>query len=282
MRPSLIVTDLDGTLLDPGGALSTGNQMAVRELAAHGIPFILATGRTYYECNFVLGSIPSCRRMIGAAGALLTDASNGQTLAREVLPQQLVRRVTESILAEGHLVQLLQDPSCVEHHYFLVGDGPLHPTMHWWLDLHELTSHRASTLEGLDLSHTARIGVVGGPSELEGLTARIEAAFGEELVIRHWQAVSETEDQPTYLLELFNRGVDKWGMIEQVVATEGLDPQGVVTIGDGLNDIEMLRNAPRGIAMGQADRSVQAVADEVVASNREDGFAEAIRALLRS
>ncbi|MAJ46586.1 MAG: hypothetical protein CBC35_04720 [Planctomycetes bacterium TMED75] len=282
MRPSVIVSDLDGTLLGPGGALSDGTLAAVSELAAHGIPFILATGRSFYECKFVLDAIPCCQEMIGAAGALLSDARSGQTLARDALPNELVVRVTEFILAEGHLAQLLQDRSCVEYDYLLVGRGALHPTMDWWLDLHELNSHRVPSLEGLDLSHTIRIGVVGGPGELEALTQRIETAFGEELVIRHWEAVSETESQPTYLLELFNRGVDKWGMIEHVLERDGLDPERVVTIGDGLNDIQMLDRAPLGIAMGQARTSVQAVANQVVGSNREDGFAQAIRTLLRS
>ena len=282
MRPSLIVSDLDGTLLGPSGALSHGNLVAVSELAADGIPLILATGRSFYECKFVLDAIPCCEEMIGAAGALLSDARTGQTLARDALPAELVVRVTEFILAEGHLAQLLQDRSRVEHDYFLVGEGALHPTMDWWLDLHQLKAHRVPTLAGLDLSHTIRIGVVGGPRELEGLTQRIETAFGQELVIRHWEAVSETEDQPTFLLELFNRGVDKWGMIERVVSRDGLDPEGVVAIGDGLNDIQMLRHAPLGIAMGQARASVQAVANQVVGSNREDGFAQAIRAVLRS
>ena len=256
--------------------------MAVSELASRGIILILATGRTFFECKFVLERIQSCREMIGAAGALLTDVSTGQTLAREVLSPDLVARVTETILAEGHPAQLLQDRSHCEHHYVLAGTAALHPTMSWWLSVHDLQTHRVASLDGVDLSHTARIGVVGGPRELEGLTERIEAIYGDELVIRHWQAVSETEDQPTYLLELFRRGVDKWSMIEHVIQRDGISAREVVTIGDGLNDIQMLRAAGLGIAMGQADAEVKASADRVVASNRDDGFAQAIRELLRS
>ena len=282
MRPRLIVSDLDGTLLDPDGALSEENLAAVDALAAQEIPFILATGRCYIESKFVLQRIQSCRQMIGAAGALLTDTSDGSTLARELLPAELITQVVSRVIAQGHPVQLLQDRSRCEHDYLLVGSAPLHPTMDWWLSSHGLSAHRTDSLEGLDLSHTVRIGVVGGPRELDGLTTRIEEAHGEELVIRHWPAVSETEDQPTYLLELFRRGVDKWTMIEQVVTQMGIDPREVVTIGDGLNDMHMLAKAGLGIAMGQAQPQVKASADRVVGDNREHGFAQAICELLRS
>ena len=282
MRPRLIVSDLDGTLLDPDGSLSRENCMAVGELSSRGITFILATGRSYFESKFVLERIQSCREMIGAAGALLTDTANGQTLAREVLCADLITRVSETILAEGHLVYLLQDRSCCAQDYLVAGTASVHPTMSWWLSSHGLRTHQVPVLDELNLSHTVRMGVIGGPQELEGLTERIENAYGDELVIRHWQAVSQTADQPTYLLELFKKGVDKWSMIEQLIQRDGIAAQEVVALGDGLNDIQMLRNAGLGIAMGQAEPEVKGAANTVVASNRDGGFAEAIRELLRS
>ena len=282
MRPRLIVSDLDGTLLDPDGSLSRESCLAVGALGSRGIHFILATGRTFFESKFALERIQCCREMIGAAGALLTDASNGHTIAREVLSPDLIERVTEMILREGHLAQLLQDRSHTEHDYLLVGGARLHPTMDWWLSVHELRADRVEALDGVDLSHTVRIGVVGDPQELDGLTERIETAFGDELVVRHWEAVSERSDRSTFLLELFGKGVDKWTMIEHVMRRDGIPVEEVAVIGDGLNDIQMLREAGLGIAMGQADAEVKAAADLVVGSNRADGFAEAIRGLLRS
>jgi hydroxymethylpyrimidine pyrophosphatase-like HAD family hydrolase len=47
----------------------------------------------------------------------------------------------------------------------------------------------------------------------------------------------------------------------------------VLAIGDGRNDIEMLRWAGRGVAMGQAVQPVLDVADAVTASVLEDGAA---------
>jgi hydroxymethylpyrimidine pyrophosphatase-like HAD family hydrolase len=55
-----------------------------------------------------------------------------------------------------------------------------------------------------------------------------------------------------------------------------IDPQRVLAIGDAENDVEMLQLVGLGVAMGNAVEHLKAVADQVVASNDEDGVAEAI------
>ena len=57
----------------------------------------------------------------------------------------------------------------------------------------------------------------------------------------------------------------------------GVDPAHVMAMGDGENDIEMLQLAGLGVAMGNAGPKLKAVADVVVATNDQDGVAEAIQ-----
>lgn len=49
-----------------------------------------------------------------------------------------------------------------------------------------------------------------------------------------------------------------------------------MAMGDANNDIEMLQFAGLGIAMGNASDYVKSLADDVTASNEEDGVARAI------
>jgi len=55
-----------------------------------------------------------------------------------------------------------------------------------------------------------------------------------------------------------------------------IDIAHTMAIGDSENDIDMLREAAVGVAVSGADRDVQAVADYIVASNDDDGVAEAL------
>lgn len=54
-----------------------------------------------------------------------------------------------------------------------------------------------------------------------------------------------------------------------------LSPEQLVAVGDGSNDLEMVRHAGCGVAMGNAVADVKAAADAVVASNDEGGIVEA-------
>ena len=49
-----------------------------------------------------------------------------------------------------------------------------------------------------------------------------------------------------------------------------------MTFGDSYNDISMLRTAAIGIAMGNAEEAVKAVADHVTDTNEADGIAKAL------
>ena len=67
--------------------------------------------------------------------------------------------------------------------------------------------------------------------------------------------------------------MDKSTGLKVALAQYDLDPSGLIAIGDGRNDIEMLTYAGRGISMGSAPDEVKAAADEVTKSVQDDGVA---------
>lgn len=64
--------------------------------------------------------------------------------------------------------------------------------------------------------------------------------------------------------------------VEWLLKRLGVDPERCMAIGDGENDVEMLRLCGLGVAVGNAGAAARAVADVVVESNDDDGVAEAI------
>jgi hydroxymethylpyrimidine pyrophosphatase-like HAD family hydrolase len=77
----------------------------------------------------------------------------------------------------------------------------------------------------------------------------------------------------TAWLDLAPEGVSKASGLEEVCARRGVAAEHVLAIGDGRNDIEMLRWAGRGVAMGQAPLEVQEAADAVTETVENDGAA---------
>ena len=84
----------------------------------------------------------------------------------------------------------------------------------------------------------------------------------------------------TAWLDLAPVGVNKASGLAYVAERLGVDSSDVLAIGDGRNDLEMLRWAGRGVAMGQAPDEVKEAADEVTASIEDDGAADVLRSLL--
>ncbi|HEX2893388.1 MAG TPA: HAD family hydrolase [Marmoricola sp.] len=78
----------------------------------------------------------------------------------------------------------------------------------------------------------------------------------------------------TAWLDLSPVGVHKASGLEEVCRRLGVDRAHVLAIGDGRNDMEMLRWAGRGVAMGQAVEEVRRAADDVTGTVDDDGAAQ--------
>ena len=57
-----------------------------------------------------------------------------------------------------------------------------------------------------------------------------------------------------------------------------IDIKDVIAIGDGLNDISMIKTAGLGVAMENAEKEVKEIADEITSTNLENGVAKILRA----
>ena len=75
----------------------------------------------------------------------------------------------------------------------------------------------------------------------------------------------------TAWLDLSPVGVSKASGLAMVADELGVAQDDVLAIGDGRNDIEMLRWAGRGVAMGQATEEVREAADAVTETVYDDG-----------
>jgi hydroxymethylpyrimidine pyrophosphatase-like HAD family hydrolase len=73
--------------------------------------------------------------------------------------------------------------------------------------------------------------------------------------------------------------VTKATTLAGLVAERGLGAADVVAFGDMLNDLDLLVWAGHGVAVSNAHPDVLAVADEITASNDDDGVAQVLERL---
>ena len=120
-----------------------------------------------------------------------------------------------------------------------------------------------------------------------GLTNKIHMFF--RTVEQRDQAWELVKDEPYSImsstvndLELMPPGVDKGLGMRKLAEHLGLTAEQIMTIGDGGNDVDMLRQAGIGVAMANASEEAKAAADHILAwSNDEDGVAKAVWAVIK-
>lgn len=275
----LLVLDLDGTLLGPGGNVSMANMDAIDHVRAQGVTLLVATGRCLNETRHLLEEIKYEGPMIGACGAVLSNCTDGRTLRRETLAPDLVHQVVSHLGEAGHTSLVLKDHHEAGYDYLLVGGSGLHPVSEWWMNSMNISCRWVDRIE--DDPHpddTIRVSGIDNPVRLDRAGGKIKEELGHCTKLLQWSAVtsSHATGSDVHILEVFAHGVDKWPMIEAFCNLHGLDSSRVIAIGDGLNDIGMLSRATLGIAMANANEHVRSAADELTGHHDEDGVATAI------
>ena len=79
-----------------------------------------------------------------------------------------------------------------------------------------------------------------------------------------------------YNIEINAAGVNKGTALVELGSMLGIRREEIMACGDGDNDIEMVKEAGFGVAMGNAEEEVKAAADYITLSNEEEGAAKAI------
>lgn len=262
MQPAhLVALDVDGTTITHAGELRDPVRDAVARAAAAGHHLVIATGRT------VLGTLPILAELGLQRGYAV--CSNGAVTVALDPGHPSGYDVVEAVTFDpAPALELLRDawPDAVVAVEDL-GVG------------FKVSAPFPDSLDGVI--------IVVPWEELKAnpvtrLTFRSVTGTSEDfLELAHRIGLHEMNYAVGYSawLDINPEGVSKGAALERVRRRLGVSPQHTVAIGDQRNDIEMIRWARRGVAMGNAPAQVQDIADEVTATVEQDGLARVLDSL---
>jgi hydroxymethylpyrimidine pyrophosphatase-like HAD family hydrolase len=260
---SLVALDVDGTLMSYDGVISPGVRDAVRAVRDAGAHVVLATGRS------AVSVVPVARDLGLDTGWVV--ASNGAVTLRLDPALDGGYEVTEAIRFDPEpvlRVLRLEMPDAL----YAVEDVGTGFRVSAPFPEHELDgNHRVVSFEELCSEPVTRVVMRdphGTPQEFHALVERV--GLHEVSYAVGWSA----------WLDLSPGGVSKGTALEELRRALGVEPFATVAVGDGNNDLEMLRWAARGVAMGHAAEPVRAAADEVTGTIEDDGALAVLRSLL--
>ncbi|WP_330458749.1 HAD hydrolase family protein [Streptomyces sp. NBC_00820] len=258
----LIATDLDGTLLRGDGSVSRRTRDALAAATAAGAAHIVVTGRAAPWTRHVLDDLGYEGLAVCGQGAQVYDAGQHRLLTAVTLDRQLAGVALAKIEAEVGPLYLaasragLDGDVIVGPGYAPVGKLPATP----FTDASDLW---AEPLNKIYIQHPTL-----SDDELAETAQRVAGGFVNAVMAG------------AGIVELLPLGLSKATGLSLAARRLGLKAAGTIAFGDMPNDIPMFAWAAHGVAMANAHDDLRAVADEVTASNEEDGIAVVLERLL--
>lgn len=259
----LMISDVDGTLVDKQKQLTPGTVDAVTRLGAAG-------------CGFTIISARPRSGMMPIADTLAIDAPMGAFNGGLIF-----RR--DGWVGEHHMVEPIVATGVFDCVDGLTVDRWVFADDRWFSStdqgVHVEHERVASDQEPViwtdfaDLANRAdKITFVSDePAVLAELHRRIDARFAGRATVAQSQ---------TYYLDITALEANKGAGVVALTAALGIDLQATAAIGDQANDLPMIERAGFGVAMGNAPDKVKAAADAVTTANDADGVAHAIDTLI--
>jgi Cof subfamily protein (haloacid dehalogenase superfamily) len=257
---SLVLADVDGTLLTKDKILTPRAAEAVKALHDRGIQFAITSGRPPRGMTMLIDPLALRTPIAGFNGGVFVKPDLSVIQSRTLDPAA-ARQTVDLIVDEKLDVWvytadewLIRDP-----------DAP-HVARETWTVKFDAKVVREFTDD--HLAHAVKI--VGISDDLDRVAAcekRAQKELGDK--------ASAARSQP-YYLDVTHPSANKGAVVSALSKFLDIPCGEIATVGDMPNDVLMFRNSGFSIAMGNSSDEVKAKASAATDSNSDEGFAKAM------
>lgn len=262
------VFDLDGTVLRRDLRITARTINSIQRLRERGMRLVVATGRHFESARehaYRLG-FGEEDPMICYGGSMVRRLG-GETLLHRTVPRGLAIEVVEWAANRGLHARIFLDGRIVTSPRTPPSDTYIRAADESGLTVVESLSDFLASAE----EEPIKLVYVDEPDDVGGWLEDARSAFSGRLFV--------TRSLPHYVEVGSLEGMKSRGL-EFVCEMWGIDPARALAFGDADNDLDMLRFAGRGVAVGGMTGEVREAADVVAPPVNEDGVARYLESLL--
>lgn len=284
----MIVTDMDGTLLNTKSVVSTGTRDVLKKLIAKGYKVVIATGRNYYEARKLTEDIPGLAYII-TNGSCIIDF-NGQEVFNRLLVKKQVLVLLDimkkypslcySAFSKEDIIVKNKD-DYLDSFIFVLSQNHFQQE----LDLEKMKEDikkreimplkEIKDLDVLIAEETLEIQkffVLGNSEDLAGLEIEINKKLTGEIKI---------SSSGRNNLEINSANISKGKALKLMAERYKIPLSQTIAFGDSQNDLELLDVAGIAVVMGNSTlESLREKANIIADSNDNDGVARVLSNLL--
>lgn len=264
MSIKLIVTDLDGTLLQEGtDRLNPEYYPVIRKLKEKGIAFAAASGRQYHSICHIFEPVKADVYVVAQNGSYVSY--QGQDIYVQNMDYDKAMTLTRQLLSipNGEVL--------VNNKLMMYSQSRDEKFLDWMRYGYRNTITRIDDLLALDMDINMVSLYMKEHIEEEGSKIR-----------EQWKDSFNCTIAGVGWLDCLDKGVNKGAALKALQKSLGITAEETMAFGDGMNDVEMLKAAGESYAMQNARAEVKAVAKYIADSNENDGVLKELYRLLEA
>ena len=256
---SLVLADVDGTLVNEEKVLTERAQSAVRKLRGAGIRFAITSGRPPLGMAMLFEQLALDTPIAGFNGGLFVQRDL-TILEQKTVPADVAKQAIDLIRDHGLDAWVYRG-----NDWLITKACAPHVAREAWTV--KFQPKIVADL-GQQLDQVAKIvGISDDYDKVQRCEAAARTSFG--------QRATAARSQP-YYLDITNKDANKGAVVQYLSSHLNVPADEIATIGDQPNDVLMFRRSGFSIAMGNASDEVKKQADATTDSYNDEGFAQAM------
>jgi len=268
MKYKLIASDMDGTLVNSKSELTERTKIAIKNAVDAGVFFVTATGRPFSNVQMVNRLFDNDMPFIVFNGAAAYMGKSERLLFERFLDFELANEAFEIGQQKG-IAQI-----------FWTG-----PRL-WANRICDETNGYHAVCKGLDMTIVTDLATIR--DEVEGISKvlwidhpdNIKMLSGE--MCGHFGERLKCVSSMAHFLEFVSIDAGKGTALAEIGRLFGINRSEMIAVGDGYNDVCMIKYAGLGVAVENAPEDIKVMCDFVTSSNDNDGVAEVIERFILS
>lgn len=264
----LVVSDMDGTLLNECGKVTERTKQALKRLLDNNVHVAIATGRIYTSAKVYAKYLDIVTPVIACNGAIVKDLHNNKIIYGSHIEPKTCFKIFDI---------------CREHDLYF----------HFYTEDTFYTEKLAfSSIKYTEWNKTMGedeqidIKIINDPyglvSSFDEKVYKIQINTDDMNLLTKVRSILEGMEEVEISkswhnnIEIMNKGVSKGSAVKHLAESLGVKREEIICLGDNENDISMITYAGLGVAMGNAEEIVKQSADYITLRNDEDGVVKAL------
>ncbi len=266
----MVVTDLDGTLLQRDQSISPKDTETLERLGNLGLCRVAATGRNLYKVRLVLDEYSPFDYVIFSSGAGIMDWRTQKIIRAMSIPDKTTAEITHFLISQKYnfkISRILPD-----NHNFGWWESYTCPELTRYVEHHQ----KFGVAVKIDPDHLFPSSQFlmffpADSNQFELVKNKIQTNFPEMSIIK----TTSPFDSGFIWMEIFPEGVSKAHGIEEICRITGIARENTLGIGNDFNDLEMLEFTQHSYVVENAPEELK-LKYLISLAHYDDGFSHAV------